>query len=749
MIVTPNNALRWLILVLAPLTLIPFAVFTLFTIWVFETGLLPEYERKATTVGIGIKEQVEYATGLGIPLDQLRDVTAFLDDVRADNEQIGFIAVTAANGRLLFHSSQPPERLDQIVATSVLEARTPMDAEARDAMRVDQMSAPVALVEQAYRTLTGAGPVAETETASPRIGDFYVTTLPIEQDGGEIGVLHVGVGIDVLQRLTEDLVFDTATVFLAALVVAVEFLLLVFAIHIVRPMRLLSYLSRRIRARDLREVVLVDSRGTVSQLVLLMNHLVVGVVRRMQWLAEQAPALPAGRARRDASQAIEALQDHFLTPPDASPRRLRLPALDYIRLPLFLFFLGEAIIRPILPSFMADMPNTLGGISSEAAIGIPFAAFMAASILGVVIGSWAAERSNVRIVLLAGGAIACAALAGHMLAQDLMLATLFRAASGIGYGLVYAAAQVFVVNHSRRSARARGFSVFLASVVAAEICGPPIGGIIADRLGIDMTFAIGSLVLAGSLIAVYMLVDGRKPDVDATATGVDAEPQERLGFAQGIARLVAHPRFALLTLLYAVPAKMLLTGAVFILVPLAAVEMGATTPEIGRILMIYGIAILLTGPIFARFADRLGSFGFNIALGGLLSGLGLVLVGLYPSLVTLSIAVLMIGLGQSLSIPSQLTFTLDVTETVVRRLGPGQVLGVFRLFERIGSLLGPLIAAALLAITQASSEALLYFGLFSLITAWIASLAFLILGTRNERDALTDYFGEETRHAET
>ncbi|MEO1200230.1 MAG: MFS transporter, partial [Pseudomonadota bacterium] len=295
----------------------------------------------------------------------------------------------------------------------------------------------------------------------------------------------------------------------------------------------------------------------------------------------------------------------------------------------------------------------------------------------------------------------------------------------------------------------RGFSVFLASVVAAEICGPPIGGIIADRLGIDMTFAIGSLVLAGSLIAVYMLVDGRKPDVDATATGVDAEPQERLGFAQGIARLVAHPRFALLTLLYAVPAKMLLTGAVFILVPLAAVEMGATTPEIGRILMIYGIAILLTGPIFARFADRLGSFGFNIALGGLLSGLGLVLVGLYPSLVTLSIAVLMIGLGQSLSIPSQLTFTLDVTETVVRRLGPGQVLGVFRLFERIGSLLGPLIAAALLAITQASSEALLYFGLFSLITAWIASLAFLILGTRNERDALTDYFGEETRHAET
>lgn len=74
----------------------------------------------------------------------------------------------------------------------------------------------------------------------------------------------------------------------------------------------------------------------------------------------------------------------------------------------------------------------------------------------------------------------------------------------------------------------------------------------------------------------------------------------------------------------AIPAKLLLNGFLFFLVPLTLYELGNSRSEIGRVVMLYGLAALFLGPMFARLADRFAIHGLLIGVGGLLTGIGLI-----------------------------------------------------------------------------------------------------------------------------
>ena len=65
------------------------------------------------------------------------------------------------------------------------------------------------------------------------------------------------------------------------------------------------------------------------------------------------------------------------------------------------------------------------------------------------------------------------------------------------------------------------------------------------------------------------------------------------------------------------------------------------------------------------------------------------------SVLVVFIAVLIIGFGQSLSISAQSALVSDHCAEDIARMGDGAVYGVYRLLERLGNALGPLLASLL------------------------------------------------------
>jgi len=96
------------------------------------------------------------------------------------------------------------------------------------------------------------------------------------------------------------------------------------------------------------------------------------------------------------------------------------------------------------------------------------------------------------------------------------------------------------------------------------------------------------------------------------------------------------------------------------------------------------------------------------------------------------VATLLFGIGQTLSIPTQISFLVQIAERQTISTGAGTVLGVFRFLERLGSLAGPLIAGALL-LAFPPSVALMWMGLGALLLSAAGLSWLLAFGERDER----------------
>jgi MFS family permease len=107
-----------------------------------------------------------------------------------------------------------------------------------------------------------------------------------------------------------------------------------------------------------------------------------------------------------------------------------------------------------------------------------------------------------------------------------------------------------------------------------------------------------------------------------------------------------------------------------------------------------------------------------VAAGLALSGLAGLAMALPYGLASALALVLLLGIGQALSISPQAAMVAEVCQEEIATLGQGAVYGVFRLVERLGNASGPLVGAILL-------EAVGFRGAFVAIGAGVLVCALL------------------------
>jgi MFS family permease len=208
-------------------------------------------------------------------------------------------------------------------------------------------------------------------------------------------------------------------------------------------------------------------------------------------------------------------------------------------------------------------------------------------------------------------------------------------------------------------------------------------------------------------MAVIRLLPAPRPAAAGSKTARVAKLAE-------IGSLMANQRFMLVTGLAAMPAKILLTGVCFYLVPLYIVSIGGSQSMVGRMLMTYAVVMVILAPITAAYATTRDRMEWLVGSGLLISGLGGLLLLVGASNAWVFAAVFLIGLGQSLSIAAQSALVREHCDAEVAALGEPAVYGVYRLLERLGNAIGPMLAGVLVL-------------LFGYRTSFIATGALVLL----------------------
>jgi MFS family permease/HAMP domain-containing protein len=641
----------------------------------FEAVLSPEITQKADTVAELATLDVERALGYGIPLDKVVGVPAYLDQILTTHAEIADAAVLDRDGRLVFAAG-----VDNVEDAPALAQRLKQPVSIFALGSIDREI-----------VWDDAGQIVLSRAEGP--------------DGNTAAVVAMVLDAGFIDRQFEELAQDVFIVLLVALFLAFEMAVVLLTGRTVRPLNQLIDAVEAGGKGNLHRRIAYRANDGIGRVVRHFNALVQGLNERYRRLVERSEGRGALRAR------VAAIGERFgLTDGPIDSFGIRASITD-VRLPLFVFVMAEELQKSFLPLYIASLEANVSWLSPQLLISLPISIYMATLALATPIaGSWS-DRYGPRRIFIAGLLVAIIGFVGAAAARSVLELIAARAAGAIGYGMCTIAAQGFIVQVTSRGERTQGISVFVTVLMSASICGTAIGGILADRAGYRVVFVCAAaLALVAGLLALRLM--GR-------TQGEEEGRRFRLGDLRIALR---NPRFLALVLFAAIPNKIVLTGFLFYAVPLYLAGQHVSEAETARVMILYSLVIVMLGPWVSRLADQRGHGLSLVFAGTLLSGLAMFVLWLRSDIYGVAAAVLAVAVAHAISISPQIALVPEICAAEIEKVGQTTVLGVMRMLERIGSVVGPLMVAAF-AYRFGYTGALMLIGALIALTAPVLLIA--------------------------
>jgi MFS family permease len=626
----------------------------------FEQALAPEMAKKVASGGASARSLVLKAMEHRIDFQEMYGVEQTFDELKASIPDISYVAVTNTVGAVLYQRFTPPTGISNYLA------------------------APSVLASMASPDLF---------PPAVRVGNQYVVSMPIVTPQQPVGMMHIGVGVAFVDRIILDMMFDVLVVLIVSLFFTLELLNFMAGTRLEAALRSLGDTIERGAAGDFTSSRAREGSVAFSNLLKLLETVRVRVSTAYEALVRDVDAKRRGPAHErpsgltDTQTRLQALEKRYRFGVDHGAARNDEGQLAKVRAPLFIFILAEEMTRPFLPGYIKSLLVPIPGLSPEIVVGLPIALFMLIVAIGQPFLGAYSERVGNRQTMLIGAGIAAFGLAATAFAGSVLDLLIWRSLCALGYAMVFVAGQAHVLEHATTTNRAKSFSLFVGAIMVATVCGPSIGGILADNIGQRLTFGLAALLALGSMLAVQQLPGPSAVDPNRALP--------RAPSLREIGSLLMNRRFMTVTGLAAIPAKVLLTGVCFYLIPLYVLQAGSTQSVAGRILMLYAVVMVVLSPIAAAAATTRDRMETLVGAGLLLSGLGGVVMLFGGDVGWVFAAAFLVGVGQSLSIAAQSALVREHCEAEVAAMGEPSVYGVYRLLERFGNAAGPLIAAAL------------------------------------------------------
>ena len=435
--------------------------------------------------------------------------------------------------------------------------------------------------------------------------------------------------------------------------------------------------------------------GRWGQLGLRMNQRIEHLKTRYESLTvvPTAGAQPGSNAWHQRLQRWG--QQHGLL--SATRSWLGTQSVSHLRMLVFLTALSDELVRPIMAVHASQMDGPLA-LPSEALAGIPLTAFLLTWAFSQPVGASLLQRHGSRLCLTAATAVVAGAMLATALTNDWWVLTALRGVTGAGFGFLLIFSQTLMLRLGRESGRAAAIAEFVGAVVAAGICGPVIGGLMSVKLGVESTFAASGLCALAAVALAWRLV------------AVPAPEQRGAPLTwSSLAALLKHRKLMALLLCSAIPGKMAATAVLMLVVPLAVADMGEPASLTGRLLLLYFLGFLMVAGVAGRLSDRQQSRKPFVVMGGGLSALGCAAGYAIGGVWGLVFLTALLGLGQAWLSSAQIVWATQMADQDQGGTDAEVVLGIYRLVERFGGALGPVLVAALVT-TQGMRNALVILG---------------------------------------
>ncbi|NOK19713.1 MFS transporter [Corallococcus carmarthensis] len=616
----------------------------------FEESLRPDLRAKAETLAETVALQFHRAADLGIPVTRLGAADAYLDDAAAGHEELRYIGFASPEGRLLYASRELKTRPESFFDR----------------------------VKQAHGQ--------EESRGLARLEGALDLAHPVESRGRVIGQLHLGIDAGYVEQRLQEIHTDILITLFVTALVTIEVLMALMGLLVVRPLRLLHRLLALGSAGDFTRQARLRLHDEATRALAAAARLVRVLNARHAALTERAArARRGGRLTEAVEQALAALGARFRFGDPKAPAALEEPETGDLRLPLFIYLFGSELSRSFWPLYVKRLYQPGPFFSESFMVALPMSLWVTAMVLCTPLGGRLLNTRGSRVALLAGMVPSAFGLALTGQSSSLTELFLWRIVTAGGYGIVTATALLHVARTSKQRHGARSMGVFVGASTAASVCGTAIGGILADRIGYGATFGVAAGLVCLSMVLVGLLTPDSGPREAAEHRPVAAY----LG-------ILKRGRVLLFILLAAMPVRLVLTGFLFFLTPLRLHELGFSEAAIGRLMMGSFIATVLATPVVSLLADRYGWHRGMMLAGGGSSGLGVLLFASAEGSWPLLASVLLVGLGQALATTPLLASVPPLFAEECVGFGLDALLSVFRIIERVGSLAGPLLAAALL-----------------------------------------------------
>ncbi|MEW9553016.1 DHA2 family efflux MFS transporter permease subunit [Nonomuraea sp. NPDC050783] len=420
--------------------------------------------------------------------------------------------------------------------------------------------------------------------------------------------------------------------------------------------------------------------------------------------------------------------------------------------------LDSTIVNVALTTLARDFHAT-PATAQQAVTGYLLALSMTVPMTGWAVGRFGARNVWLTSLLLfaAGSALSAAAWSVASLVA-------FRAAQGLGGGLLMPVGQAMLAQAAGKERMGRAMALITVPGMLVPVLGPPLGGVIVESLGWRWLFLVNVPVCAVALLAALLLLPA-----DGGGGGAAQQPLDVLGLAllsPGLAALVyglsevgngaspLHPAlwaglalvaafavralwapgalvdlrlFGDRTFAAAVGAMVCYSAAMLgftVLVPLySQLARGGTPLEAGLLLAPLGIGAAVTLPVAGRLTDSRGARG--VAAGGVaLVAAGIAAFAAFPG----PGPILVVGLGHGLVSTSVLAAAYATLEHAA--IPAATTLSTISL--RLASSFGVAVLAVLLQLAGAAGAARPYTYAFgcAVALAAVSLVPIALLGSR-------------------
>lgn len=641
------------------------------TVAEFNAGMRPFLEDKARAVAITVQRDIEYALQIGIPFDEIRGLYKHVNELVVAHPEIKSMRVISL--------ADTQERA--IGEASLSNALKPTD------------NALVSNIIEEIRSVTSTIFGQSTSTD--------VVTVTVAHEGTTLARIEATIDGAYLNGKMTSVFFDTLVILIAVALVALEVVVVVSASQLTGPFRLVETALYKRVAGDLRQYQIGRGSRLKTAFIQRLNAQNAHLRDR---LTESIRNLKQG-AKRKALEAFGKQRHLYVT--DAQTGASIMDA----RIPLFVFSFAEELQKSFLPLFVAEFHTKYDLFERDIMMGLPISTFMFVIAVFTPFAGRLVDKFGNKTLFISG---LIPAIAGYLTcyfagsANDILIG---RSMTAVGYAVITISSQSYIAAVVPPENRARGMAIFVGVLMAGTMCGTAIGAILADWLGYKPVFLLATFfsLLAGLL--GWSMLNTELPVSEATksAKAVSRSP---------VAILARNSQFVLIVLFCAIPAKVILTGVLYLFVPIYLASLDASQSEIGRIMMVYSLIIIPISPLASGLADRLGKNLLMVIGATVMSGI--VLLGLYQSASVAAVLAVVAALGvvhACLKAPL-IVAAMEAAEQSpdITRTG---ALSLLRTSERIGSVIGPVVVAALLVVLDYGQVA-------AIIGVCVAALGFVM-----------------------